>query len=74
LEVESTSDVGSTGFGLVPAAPGRPTQTVGDGVFAVANEIEEPADFGEGQRDQAPMDGRHGVRFGLLVGWIIVLV
>ncbi len=49
-------------------------QTVGDGVFAVVNEIEESADFGEGQRDQASMDGWRGFGFSPFVGWIIVLV
>lgn len=48
--------MGSAGFGLMSAAPGRPVQAVGDGVFAVASEIKESADFGEGQGNQAPMD------------------
>jgi hypothetical protein len=51
------SDVGSAGLGLVLAAPGGPVQAVGDGVFFVVGEVEESADFGEGEVDQAPVDG-----------------
>jgi hypothetical protein len=49
-------------------------QAVGDGVFAVVNEVEETADFGEGERDKASMDGWRGFRFGRLAGWIVVFV
>ena len=49
-------------------------QAVGDGVFAVVNEVEESADFGEGERDKASMDGWRGFRFGRLAGWIVVFV
>jgi hypothetical protein len=49
--LEVASDVGSACLGLVPAAPGGPAQTVGDGVFAAVNEVEESTDFGEGERD-----------------------
>lgn len=66
------SEVGSTGLGLVPAAKDRPVQAVVDGVFAVVNEIEESADFGEGERDKASVDGSRG--FGRLVGQILFLV
>jgi hypothetical protein len=47
---------------------------MGDGVFAVVNEGQEPADFGEGERDKASVDGWRGLRFGWLAGWIVVLV
>lgn len=66
------SEVGSAGLGLVPAAKDRPVQAVVDGVFAVVNEIEESADFGEGERDKASVDGSRG--FGRLVGQILFLV
>jgi hypothetical protein len=49
-------------------------QAVGDGVFAVVNEVEETAYFGEGERDKASMDGWRGFRFGRLTGWIVVFV
>jgi hypothetical protein len=32
-------------------------QAVGDGVFAVVNEVEDSADLGEGERDKASADG-----------------
>jgi hypothetical protein len=62
------SDVGSAGLGLVAAAPGGPVQAVGDGVFAVVDEVEESADFGEGECDQAPVDGWCGFWFGWVAG------
>jgi hypothetical protein len=49
-------------------------QAVGDGVFAVVDEVEESADFGEGERDQVSRGGWRGFRFGRLVGWVVVLV
>jgi hypothetical protein len=42
-------------FGLMLAAPGRPVQAVDDGMFALVDEVEQSADFGEGERDQASM-------------------
>ena len=48
-------------------------QAVGDGVFAVVNEVEEPTYFGEGERDKAAVDGWRGFRFGWIAGWIVVL-
>lgn len=71
------SDVGSAGLGLVSAAPGRPLQACGDDVVVavdVGNEVEESADFGEGERDEASMDGWRGFRFGRLVGSVVLLV
>ena len=68
------SEVGSAGLGLVPAAKDRPAQAVGDGVFAVANEVEQSTDFGEGERDKVAVDGWRGVRFGRFAGWIVVVV
>jgi hypothetical protein len=47
---------------------------MGDGVFAVVNEIEESTDFGEGERDEASMEGWCGFGFGRLVGWVVLLV
>jgi hypothetical protein len=49
-------------------------QAVGNGVFAVMNEGQEPAYFGEGERDKASMDGWRGFRFGRLAGWVVVFV
>jgi hypothetical protein len=43
-------------------------QAVGDGVFAVVDEVEESADFGEGECDQAPVDGWCGFWFGWVAG------
>jgi hypothetical protein len=70
--VEVTSEVGLAGLGLVVAAPDGPVEAVGDGVFAVVNEIEETADFGEGECDQALMGGWHSFWSMRLVGWIVV--
>jgi hypothetical protein len=66
--------VGSAGLGLVPAAPGRPMQAVSDRVFAVVNEGQESAYLGEGERDEASMDGWRGLRFGRLAGWVAVFI
>jgi hypothetical protein len=68
------SDVDSAGLGLVSAAPGWPVQAVGDGVLVAVNEVEESADFGEGERDKASMDGWRGFWFGRLVGSVVLLV
>ena len=46
-------------------------QAVADFWFAVVSEVEESADFGEGEWDQAPMDGWCGFRFGRFVAWIV---
>jgi hypothetical protein len=45
--------MGTAGIGLVAAAPDRPVQAMGDGVFVVAVEVEEPTDFSEGEPVQA---------------------
>ncbi len=66
--------MGSTGLGLVSAAPGRPVQAVGDDVLVAVIEVEESADFGEGEGDKASMDGWRGFRFGRLVGSIGLLI
>ncbi|MGH3768830.1 MAG: hypothetical protein ACRDTX_27390 [Pseudonocardiaceae bacterium] len=42
-------------------------------VFAVVNEVEEPTDFGEGERNKMPVDGWRS-RLLRLVGWIVGLV
>jgi hypothetical protein len=49
-------------------------QAVGDGVLVAVNEVEESADFGEGERDKASMDGWRGFWFGRLVGSVVLLV
>ena len=66
-------NVRSAGLGLVPASKGRPVQAVADFWFAAASEVEQSTDFGEGERDQAPVDGWSGFRFGRRVGWIFLL-
>ena len=43
-------------------------------MFAVVDEAEEPADFGEGECDQVPVDRWRGFRFGRLVAWIVECV
>ena len=67
-------DVGLACLSLVAAPKDRPVQAVGDGVFGLVNEFEESADFGEGERDQASVDGWSGLWFGRRVGWIFLLV
>jgi hypothetical protein len=42
---------------LLLAAPGGPAQAVGDGSFAMVDQVEESADFGEGERDES-LSGR----------------
>jgi len=37
--------------------PGGPAQTVGDGLFATVEEVEESADFGDGERDETSTGG-----------------
>ena len=49
-------------------------QAVGDAVLAAVGEVEESADFSEGERDKSSMDGWRGFGFGRLVGWIILSV
>jgi len=50
-------------------------QGVGDGGFAVVNEVKESTDFGEAQRDETSMQGRGGgFRFGRLVGSMVLPV
>jgi hypothetical protein len=48
-------------------------QAVAYVVFAVVNEVEKPADFGEGERDKMPVD-RWRSRLLRPVEWIVVLV
>jgi hypothetical protein len=43
-------------------------QAVGDVVFSGVDEVDEPADFGEGERDKASMGGWRGFRFGRRAG------
>ncbi|MCA1681951.1 MAG: hypothetical protein LC700_02165 [Actinobacteria bacterium] len=47
---------------------------MGDAVLAAVDEVEESADFGEGERDEASMDGWRGFRFVRFVGSIVLLV
>ena len=67
-------NVRSAGLGLVPASKDRPVQAVADFWFAAVREVEQSTDFGEGERDQASVDGWSGFRFGRRVGWIFLLV
>jgi hypothetical protein len=67
-------NVCSAGLGLVPASKDRPVQAVADFWFAAVREGEQSTDFGEGERDQASVDGWGGFRFGRGVGWIFLLV
>ena len=60
-------NVRSAGLGLVPASKDRPVQAVADFWFAAVREVEQSTDFGEGERDQASVDGWSGFRFGR--GW-----
>jgi len=60
--------VSSAGVDLVVAAPGGPAKTAGDGLFATVEEVEESADFGEGERDETSTGGWGGFRFGGLSG------
>ncbi|MGH8963781.1 MAG: hypothetical protein ACRDXB_00370, partial [Actinomycetes bacterium] len=64
LEVEVAPNVRSAGLGLMPAPKDRPVQAVADFWFAAASEVEQSADFGEGERDQVSVDGWCGFWFG----------
>ncbi|MGH3946076.1 MAG: hypothetical protein ACRDSI_13680 [Pseudonocardiaceae bacterium] len=67
-------NVCSAGLGLMPAPKDRPVQAVADFWFAAASEVEQSADFGEGERDQVSVDGWCGFWFGRRVGWFFLLV
>ena len=67
-------NVRSAGLGLVSAPKDRPVQAVADFWFAAVREGEQSTDFGEGERDQASVDGWGGFRFGRRAGWIFLLV
>jgi hypothetical protein len=43
-------------------------QAVGDGVFAVVNEVKESADLGDGERDKAATDRWRGFLLGRFAG------
>jgi hypothetical protein len=43
-------------------------------MFAAVGEVEEPADFGEGERDETSVDGRRGFRVGRIAGSVVLLV
>jgi hypothetical protein len=49
-------------------------QAVSDGVFVVVNEGQESAYLGEGERDEASMDGWRGLGFGRCAGWVVVFI
>lgn len=63
--------MGPAGLGLVLAAPEGEVQAVGDGVFAVVDEVEESADLGEGECDQASMGRWRDFWFGRRAGWVV---
>ena len=67
-----TPYVGSAGLGLVLAAPDGPAQAVGDGGLVAVNEVEEPADFGEGEIDEMSVDGWCGFEVGPGGGVVVV--
>ena len=63
--------MGSAGLGLVLAAPDGPAQAVGDGGLVAVNEVEEPADFGEGEIDEMSVDGwLRATRKAITTQWI----
>jgi hypothetical protein len=45
-------------------------QAVSDGVFVVVDEGQEPAYFGEGEGDEAPVEGWSGFRFVRVVALV----
>jgi hypothetical protein len=57
LEAEAAPNARSAGLSLVPAPKDRPVQAAADFWFAAASEVEQSTDFGEGERDQASVDG-----------------
>ena len=57
-------NVRSAGLGLVPTSKDRPVQAVADFWFVAVSEGEQSTYFGEGERDQAPVEGWSGFRFG----------
>ena len=63
--------MGPAGLGLVLPAPDRPAQAVVDGVLVAVGEVEESADFSEGECDKTAVDGWFGSWFGWvrLFGW-----
>lgn len=56
LESQVTPDVALARLGLVLAAPDRPVQPVGDGLFAAVHEVEQTPDFREGECDEAVLN------------------
>ena len=50
--------MGGASVGLVRAAPGGPAKAVADGLVVFADEVEQAADFAEGEADEAA--GRAG--------------
>ncbi|MCA1682332.1 MAG: hypothetical protein LC700_04305 [Actinobacteria bacterium] len=56
---------GVAGVGLAEESEG------GAGVFGEVGA--DPDGVGEGERDEASMDGWRGFRFGRLVGWVVLL-
>ncbi len=57
----------SNGFGgsTGSASPWR----LGEGLFAAVDEVEQAADFGEGERDKTPVGGWRAFRPGVPVGF-----
>jgi hypothetical protein len=48
-------------------------QAVCDGAVVAVNEVDKAADFGEGEVDEAPMDGWRGFGFCGFLGWVVVV-
>ena len=66
--------MGAAGVRLVCSFPGRPFQSVGDGGFGLAGQIEESAYFGEGEGDQSSVNWWCGVGTGSDRGLFAALV
>lgn len=59
MESEAAAKVCSAGVGLVQSAPGRPVQDVCDGVglWWLVGDVQESTYFGEGEVDEALVNG-----------------
>ena len=68
LEAQAPPEVMPSGVALVLAAPGGPVKPVVKGLVVVAGQVEQAADLGDGQRDQAALAAGPGIwRFVLFM-------
>ena len=69
LQAETAPEVMPSRVALVLAAPGGPVKPVVKGLMVVAGQVEQAADLGDGQRDQAAAfaAGRRRCRFALFM-------